>query len=40
MHNSEIEQLYPLVSVGEHVVVVGARPANAQYWSVPPASDI
>ena len=40
MHNSEIEQLYPMVDIGDHVVVVGARPANAQYWSVPPASDI
>jgi lipoprotein-anchoring transpeptidase ErfK/SrfK len=40
MHNSEIEQLYPMIDVGEHVVVVGARPAGAAYWSVPPASDI
>jgi lipoprotein-anchoring transpeptidase ErfK/SrfK len=40
MHNSEIEQLYPMIDVGEHVVVVGARPKGAQYWSVPPASDI
>jgi len=40
MHNSEIEQLYPMIEVGDHVIVVGARPAGAQYWSVPPASDI
>jgi lipoprotein-anchoring transpeptidase ErfK/SrfK len=40
MHNSEIEQLYPMIDVGDHVVVVGARPAGAAYWSVPPASDI
>lgn len=40
MHNTEVEQLYPQVEVGDHVVVVGARPANAGYWSVPPASDI
>jgi lipoprotein-anchoring transpeptidase ErfK/SrfK len=40
MHNSEIEQLYPMVDVGDHVVVVGARPPGAAYWSVPPASDI
>jgi len=40
MHNTEVEQLYPQVEVGDHVVIVGARPANASYWSVPPASDI
>lgn len=40
MHNSEIEQLYPMIDVGDHVIVVGARPPGAQYWSVPPASDI
>jgi lipoprotein-anchoring transpeptidase ErfK/SrfK len=40
MHNSEIEQLYPMIDVGDHVIVVGARPAGAQYWSVPAASDI
>jgi lipoprotein-anchoring transpeptidase ErfK/SrfK len=40
MHNSEVEQLYRMIDVGDHVVVVGSRPANAQYWSVPPASDI
>ncbi len=40
MHNTEIEQLYPMIEVGDHVIVVGARPKGAQYWSVPPASDI
>jgi len=40
MHNTEVEQLYPQIEVGDHVVIVGARPANAAYWSVPPASDI
>ena len=40
MHNSEVEQLYPLVEVGDRVIVVGSRPASAGYWSVPPASDI
>ena len=40
MHNSEIEQLYPMIDVGDHVIVVGSRPAGAAYWSVPPASDI
>ncbi|MDP9185569.1 MAG: L,D-transpeptidase [Actinomycetota bacterium] len=40
MHNSEVERLYPMIDVGDHVIVVGARPRGAQYWSVPPASDI
>jgi lipoprotein-anchoring transpeptidase ErfK/SrfK len=40
MHNSEVERLYPMIDVGNHVIVVGARPPGAQYWSVPPASDI
>jgi len=40
MHNSEIEQLYPLIAVGQRVIVVGSRPATAGYWSVPTASDI
>jgi lipoprotein-anchoring transpeptidase ErfK/SrfK len=38
MHNAEVEQLYPQVAVGDHVVIVGARPASAAYWSFPPAS--
>jgi lipoprotein-anchoring transpeptidase ErfK/SrfK len=37
MHNSEVEELYPLIDVGDHVVIVGARPAGAAYWSFPPA---
>jgi len=40
MHNSEIEQLYPMIPVGAHVIVVGHRPVSAAYWSTPPASDI
>jgi lipoprotein-anchoring transpeptidase ErfK/SrfK len=40
MHNSEIEQLYPTIDIGDHVIVVGSRPPGAAYWSVPPASDI
>ena len=40
MHNSEIEQLYPMIDIGEHVIIVGSRPAGAAYWSVPAASDI
>ncbi len=37
MHNDEVVQLYPQVQVGDHVVIVGARPASATYWSFPPA---
>jgi lipoprotein-anchoring transpeptidase ErfK/SrfK len=40
MHNGEIEQLFPMVPVGQHVIVVGSRPAGAAYWSTPAASDI
>jgi lipoprotein-anchoring transpeptidase ErfK/SrfK len=36
MHNDEVVQLYPDVQVGDHVVIVGARPAGAAYWSFPP----
>jgi lipoprotein-anchoring transpeptidase ErfK/SrfK len=36
MHNDEVVQLYPQVQVGDHVVIVGARPASATYWSFPP----
>jgi lipoprotein-anchoring transpeptidase ErfK/SrfK len=40
MHNSEIEQLYPLVPVGTHVLIVGSRPAGAQEWDTPATADI
>jgi lipoprotein-anchoring transpeptidase ErfK/SrfK len=40
MHNEDVIQLFDMVKVGERVIVVGQRPANAGYWSVPPASDI
>ncbi len=40
MHNSEVEQLFPMIPVGQHVIVVGTRPAGAAYWSTPTASDI
>jgi lipoprotein-anchoring transpeptidase ErfK/SrfK len=40
MHNTEVIQLYPLIDVGEHVIVVGSRPSTAAYWSVPAPSDI
>ena len=38
MHNDEVVQLYPQVAVGDHVVIVGARPASATYWSFPPGT--
>ncbi|MGZ4132207.1 MAG: L,D-transpeptidase [Actinomycetota bacterium] len=37
MHNDEVIELYPLIDVGDHVVVVGKRPAGAAYWSTPTA---
>jgi lipoprotein-anchoring transpeptidase ErfK/SrfK len=40
MHNSEIEQLYTLVPVGTHVLIVGSRPAGAQEWDTPATADI
>ncbi|HTG46377.1 MAG TPA: L,D-transpeptidase family protein [Actinomycetota bacterium] len=39
MNNDDVVALYPMVPVGTHVVVVGARPANASYWDTPPAQD-
>jgi L,D-transpeptidase ErfK/SrfK len=40
MHNSEVEQLYPLVPVGAHVIIVGVRPAGALEWDTPATVDI
>jgi lipoprotein-anchoring transpeptidase ErfK/SrfK len=40
MHNPDVIQLFDMVEVGDHVIIVGERPASAGYWSVPPASDI
>ncbi|MGE5225240.1 MAG: L,D-transpeptidase family protein [Planctomycetaceae bacterium] len=37
MHNDEVIELYPLIDVGDHVVIVGTRPAGATYWSTPTA---
>ncbi len=39
MNNDEVVQLFPMIPVGSHVVIVGARPANAGYWDTPPAQD-
>jgi lipoprotein-anchoring transpeptidase ErfK/SrfK len=35
MHNDEVIELYPLIDVGDNVVIVGRRPAGAGYWSTP-----
>jgi lipoprotein-anchoring transpeptidase ErfK/SrfK len=40
MQNGEIEQLYPLVPVGTHVIITGSRPATAQEWDTPATADI
>ena len=40
MHNSEVEQLYPMVPVGAHVIIVGSRPAGAAEWDTPASVDI
>jgi lipoprotein-anchoring transpeptidase ErfK/SrfK len=40
MHNSEVEQLYPLVPIGARVIIVGTRPATAQEWDTPASADI
>jgi lipoprotein-anchoring transpeptidase ErfK/SrfK len=40
MHNSDVEALFELVDVGQHVVIVGHRPAGASYWDTPGNADI
>ncbi len=40
MHNSEIEELFDMIDVGQRVFVVGHRPADAGYWDSPGLSDI
>lgn len=40
MHNAEVEQLFELVPVGSHVIVVGSRPSWAQEWDTPGDADI
>ena len=39
MNNDDVVTLFPMIPVGSHVVVVGARPANAGYWDTPPGQD-
>jgi len=40
MRNEEIEDLFERIGVGAHVVVVGNRPADAEYWDTPGSADI
>jgi lipoprotein-anchoring transpeptidase ErfK/SrfK len=40
MQNEQIEDLFERIEVGDHVLIVGHRPANAAYWDTPAASDI
>jgi lipoprotein-anchoring transpeptidase ErfK/SrfK len=40
MHNSEIEQLYPMVDVGTRVIIVGARPAGAIEGDTPASVNV
>lgn len=40
MHNWEIEELFDMIDVGQMVIVVGHRPADAGYWDSPGTSDI
>ncbi len=35
MHDADVEQLFDMIDVGQHVIVVGHRPANAAYWDTP-----
>ena len=39
MQNADVTTLYPMVSLGTHVLVVGYRPASAGYWDTPPSKD-
>jgi lipoprotein-anchoring transpeptidase ErfK/SrfK len=40
MHNWEIEELFEMIDIGQKVIVVGHRPADAGYWDSPGTSDI
>ncbi len=40
MHNSEIEQLYPMVDVGTRVIVIGSRPADAVEGDTPASVNV
>jgi lipoprotein-anchoring transpeptidase ErfK/SrfK len=40
MHNSEIEQLYPMVDVGTRVIIVGTRPADAVEGDTPASVNV
>ena len=40
MHNEDVEQLFDMIDVGQHVIVAGHRPADASYWDTPGNADI
>jgi len=40
MHNSEIEQLYPMIDVGSRVIIVGTRPVNAVEGDTPASVNV
>ncbi len=40
MLNEEVEDLFERISVGAHVIIVGSRPAGADYWDTPGDADI
>jgi lipoprotein-anchoring transpeptidase ErfK/SrfK len=40
MRNEEVEQLFEMIDVGQHVVIVGHRPAGAQEGDTPAEFDI
>jgi lipoprotein-anchoring transpeptidase ErfK/SrfK len=40
MRNAEVEQLFEMIDVGQHVVIVGHRPAGAQEGDTPAQFDI
>ncbi len=40
MHNEQIEDLFERIEVGDHVLIVGHRPANSGYWDSPVSSDV
>jgi lipoprotein-anchoring transpeptidase ErfK/SrfK len=35
MHNQDVIALFDMIDVGQHVIIVGKRPASAAYWSMP-----
>jgi lipoprotein-anchoring transpeptidase ErfK/SrfK len=40
MHNEDVEQLFDMIDVGQHVIIAGHRPDGASYWDTPGNADI